>query len=722
MWVGLAMPTVGLGWWVLQVTLLTDTERTNASGYGQFVLAAAGLLLTAGGLVADRRDATRNTPSLDEVADALAVATRTQWTAAAADRRLLHPVPLPIRWRRSPLSVAGPVSAATTPRVGAFAPPPGLDRVTPAQVREGTHRTLHRLYGGLASGRLIITGGPGAGKSSAAILLLLQALDFRDHTPTDQRAQVPVPVLFTLTGWDPANQTVRDWLADKLAEFASLSRRHGRQRAVDLLTAGRIAVFLDGLDEIAEDLRPTVLHALAEQATFRLVLLTRTDELAAATTVRILTGAACVELRPLTPVDAATYLRHSLPDPPPPTWQHLLDSLTPSGTNPLGAALTNPLTITLLRDTYHPPPPPHSPLGTPDELLDTTRFPTPQAVTDHLLDHAITVAYTPRPGNPPPRYTPDTVRHTLTVIAHHLHQANTRDLHWWHIPGWIPQPHRTLLVAIPTALVFGPLVGLGAGGIGGLAFGLVVGLVGGLMVGLAGGLAAGLTPAQLASFKGLRVPWRSTLEFGLLVGLVSGFAGGRAFGPLVALVGELGVGLASGLIDAVGMGFQEQGSMQGLSPIRQYGDDLTFGLVSGLVFGLALGPVSGLVLGLDLRLGSGLAFGLTVGLVGGLAFGLAFGLLHSSAWRFALSALYLARKHRIPLRLLRFLDDAHARHLLRTVGPVYQFRHATLQDRLAPRTTPKKGNGSGEARADGGNRSLTVGESTSTTMSGHTGR
>lgn len=32
---------------------------------------------------------------------------------------------------------------------------------------------------------------------------------------------------------------------------------------------------------------------------------------------------------------------------------------------------------------------------------------------------------------------------------------------------------------------------------------------------------------------------------------------------------------------------------------------------------------------------------------------------------------------------MRFLEDARERNVLRTVGPVYQFRHARLQDRLA---------------------------------------
>jgi hypothetical protein len=36
---------------------------------------------------------------------------------------------------------------------------------------------------------------------------------------------------------------------------------------------------------------------------------------------------------------------------------------------------------------------------------------------------------------------------------------------------------------------------------------------------------------------------------------------------------------------------------------------------------------------------------------------------------------------------MRFLDDARERGVLRTVGPLYQFRHSRLQDRLAEQDT-----------------------------------
>jgi hypothetical protein len=43
----------------------------------------------------------------------------------------------------------------------------------------------------------------------------------------------------------------------------------------------------------------------------------------------------------------------------------------------------------------------------------------------------------------------------------------------------------------------------------------------------------------------------------------------------------------------------------------------------------------------------------------------------------------LAWRRLLPRRLMPFLDDMHRLGLLRAVGPIYQFRHAELQDHLA---------------------------------------
>jgi hypothetical protein len=72
----------------------------------------------------------------------------------------------------------------------------------------------------------------------------------------------------------------------------------------------------------------------------------------------------------------------------------------------------------------------------------------------------------------------------------------------------------------------------------------------------------------------------------------------------------------------------------------------------------------------------------TIGLMSGLAVGLAVCL--SRSWgAFVGIRLWLGSRGQLPLRLMRFLEDAHQRGVLRQVGAVYQFRHARLQDRLA---------------------------------------
>lgn len=78
------------------------------------------------------------------------------------------------------------------------------------------------------------------------------------------------------------------------------------------------------------------------------------------------------------------------------------------------------------------------------------------------------------------------------------------------------------------------------------------------------------------------------------------------------------------------------------------------------------------MLGLELALRDGLWSGLLLGFSG------------SATWPTTVAWLQLRLTHQVPaVSLLPFLEDARARNILRTVGAVYQFRHATLQDQLA---------------------------------------
>ena len=68
------------------------------------------------------------------------------------------------------------------------------------------------------------------------------------------------------------------------------------------------------------------------------------------------------------------------------------------------------------------------------------------------------------------------------------------------------------------------------------------------------------------------------------------------------------------------------------------------------------------------------------------------GLVYPQSWSSSLAFAQLAASDRTPVRLMWFLEDARSRGILRTVGPVYQFRHARLQDRLAaPKSATAQG-------------------------------
>jgi hypothetical protein len=61
----------------------------------------------------------------------------------------------------------------------------------------------------------------------------------------------------------------------------------------------------------------------------------------------------------------------------------------------------------------------------------------------------------------------------------------------------------------------------------------------------------------------------------------------------------------------------------------------------------------------------------------------------TTAWYLycCISGIYSLRR-KFPVQSMRFLQDAYRLGLLRTSGSAYQFRHADLQDRLAPPRAP----------------------------------
>ncbi len=661
-------------------------QRSDLEAFGSFIapiLGAAVSLIIYLAKIRQPAEVGRARP-VNEVTDLLAGAVREQWMGAATERRLLEPEPIPVQWERPYESVTGPLSAATGSR--RFPPLPGLAVVKRRQLRNGGIKDLHALYGGLGSGRMVIIGAPGSGKSGAAVLLVLAALKHRERVSETERQLVPVPVLFTLHGWDPKTERVGDWLAMRLQEtYPLFAGQTGTAEAAELVKAGRIAVILDGLDEVADDLRPVALRALNQQAAVRVIVLARSDEMAVAAKQSFLEGAIALELQAVDAPTAADYLTRVQLDPPPNGWRELTGRLRDQPGSPIAKALSNPLSLTLVRDTYRSGDDVREFLNFCDAIGDVSA----EDIQDHLLDRVLPAAYTPQPGQARPEYGFREARHALGCIAAQMNQDAMRDLAWWGIPAYAPKIPRVIV----TGLVFGLAFGL-AGWL--LTAFYPLGLALGFFLGLAGGLVAEMmigrsrsVPQRVVQLQWRQLLNRSSLATGVMVVLVFGLILAPVLtvwiGPGSALVGAPGGGFVIGLGFAVLSGFRSGPSQPGAhdaSPLlpraswrRDQAHARTLGLVAGVTFWLGLWAVFAIAVAP--------LFGLAVGFVSGLAFGLILALTYPVTWTASLAFAQLARRWRTPLRLMRFLEEARELNILRTVGPVYQFRHARLQDRLA---------------------------------------
>jgi hypothetical protein len=135
---------------------------------------------------------------------------------------------------------------------------------------------------------------------------------------------------------------------------------------------------------------------------------------------------------------------------------------------------------------------------------------------------------------------------------------------------------------------------------------------------------------------------------------------------------------------------------QASTPISSWRADRALNILRITTFALAAGIAFGLMNGFVYTHWSGWMGGLTSGLlgmlVGALTFGATVGLWpgdHHASVAYLIATDRLARAGRLPRRLMPFLDDAHRLGLLHAVGPVYQFRHAELQDHLAATYRPE---------------------------------
>ncbi|GAB2813745.1 hypothetical protein GCM10027073_52530 [Streptomyces chlorus] len=667
-------------------------------------------------------------PELRESAGRLASRVAAQWRKEERRRNVHDPFPLPVRFRNTGTRLVDHWAKIRDASPGADPGPLALD---------GSLDQIVTVYRSIPSRRLVVLGAAGSGKTILTLRFVLDWLG--DRTPAD-----PVPVIFSLGSWDPTAVSLRDWMCHQLVRDYGLAApaAHGGNLAAALVDTGWILPVLDGFDEIASGLRGAALKEL-DRTTTPLLLTSRPEEYAEAVQKqRPLPKAAIVELDDLTLKDIAVYLPltsspgadgglHGT------VWEPVLDELHRQRRGPgaenVATALTTPLMVAMARTIYS-----DASGRDPEELLNTSRFATPEALQKHLLAAFTPVAYEPAPADSGTgrrrrrRWDPGRAQHWLGYLAAHLDQLGrsqagvpARDLAWWQLGTMMRRSSRMLVIGFLAALALGVTTAVGnvpadlVATSHGLEFALVRGLVVGLLHGLVNGLLFGFVygsasrgaaePARVrvqlfGRTRGMRsrfLPrFRLGFTYGVLaalvilfldrvvvasMGLADGLDGGLA-GALVFVPGiGLGVGLVLGLMAWLEVPLDIRSGVSSSEVLSQDRRNVAlyllvwavvFGVGAGFANGLTgTGPVAGPVWGLLI----GLAFGIEAAFGGGLAYGLSF-----TAWGqwVALARIWLPLTGKLPWRLIAFLDDACERDVLRQTGAVYQFRHAQLQDHL----------------------------------------
>jgi hypothetical protein len=373
-----------------------------------------------------------------------------RWRQEAAARRIVTPAPASVRWRWGAAELSVPVQDAVAPPAPGTGPVPFPSLTRPAELlTTGVVTRLHdEVYARLPHGRLVLVGGPGSGKTGAMILLLLAALDRRAMMADGPRSLVPVPVWLTMGGWDSLSVPLADWVTGVLnRDYPALrAAQYGDNAAGMLLRSGRLALFLDGLDEMPPDLQTAAVRRLnSEGSNLRMVLTSRPAEYRLALKDFGLDNAAVIELRPVRPAAAAAYLLLGQSGPARARWQSLADHLRANPSSVLASALSNPLALSLAREAYTN--------DDPSVLADTRKFPTTEAITGQLIDQFLRSAY------PDERRRAHAVR-WLSWIA--VRMGNSQDLRWWDIPAWVPRWRLRLARGLLAGAAAWPVVTLAA--------------------------------------------------------------------------------------------------------------------------------------------------------------------------------------------------------------------------------------------------------------------
>ena len=501
---------VGLAY-ILGGELGDDTQPNRAQRVSG--LLAVGVLVPAGWLWLwnwQRRlrdEATLSTQEqLDAAADLLAERTFATWSQQVLQRGMQAPAPVRISWRWVKDLAPAPVEQAASSR--------SRKRLRKRQKLSASVVTrLHdKVYARLPHGRLVLIGSPGAGKTSAMILLLMEALRHREEQLSiRKRARTPVPVWLTLGSWDPRKKGdpskpghgLQSWVTKTIIRDHPylIAKEFGPDAVPQLFEKRRIALFLDGLDEMPETLRAEAFLRLAEEAPgLRVVITSRPEEFRRTVEAGVqIPYTPVVELKPVAPKAAARYLLEGRIEATRQRWEDVANHLLGHPDGVLARTLNTPLTLTLARSAYKD----RDPGGLLDfELADE------RSLRNHLLDEVLVAAY-------PQRGERDRASFWLGWLAYMMKtriRGSIRDLRWWYIASWLPRR----IPMLGGTLVVGLLVCLLVAVVGAVAAAFMIKL----LVAVVSPIAEAPVGALVAAVKvGFVVTLASAILVGALIGV-----------------------------------------------------------------------------------------------------------------------------------------------------------------------------------------------------------
>lgn len=675
---------------------------------------------------------------LDRTVEVLAVKLRNQLLEAEALRLVDRPQPLPVRWNNAPSELSDSWSAIRR------------DAGDCRQIAlEGSIAQIGEIYAKIPSGRLVLLGRGGCGKTVLASRFMLSLLP----TQGELLAGKPLPVMFSLASWHPDVQHLRLWLESELTSAHPwLGQRTpgGGSLAEELVAHGRILPVLDGLDEMASRTRAAAVKGLSDtlRPGDRLLITSRLPEYSAAVNhAGPLSAAAVVVVEDLEVSDLSSYLAvPSASGTRQNPWASVLVELTNASPESSAAALREvlktPLMVYMARTIYQ---------TSGMDSRDLLSLGGATSIRAHLFARFISAAYDPGPGGVTwrdHRRVERTERY-LRTLATHLVDVGALNLRWWQLSQILTARDRFrlgLMVAVAASGLLMLLVvpfGIETSLLDGPSLGLFLGCLVGITVGRPTVLGRSLSPSPIrirrwraprplqaqaggrpATPQSVRIfAWR----FGLLVGLTNAAVWALlqmdsnpdtvamvfvsvAFSVTVpiALATWFAIRLAGTIEEPVELArVVSPPDLLRLDRSTARFEAILCG-VSAAVIGAVLSPVIALLVAVVFQpqtlLGGHLHVDAVslVDLVGTpmvetpavVVFVLLFLL---TAWgRFTLARLYLAVARKLPLHLMTFLADAHRLGILRQAGAVYQFRHIEIRNHLAG---AKRGSGAPRATA-----------------------